>query len=127
MGRLSFARLDRIYTNMSTQDILDHCPRAGTSWPIQDLKAPSDHCPVFLAFSPWTPTGTLRIPTWIARHPHFEHILNLVLDPEALSEDLECKLEEIKEAMRYSAQQVRHLISDRGAKTDEEKVACMLL
>eukprot|EP00959_Pyramimonas_sp_CCMP1952_P158625 3318083-Pyramimonas_sp.AAC.1 len=75
--RLSFARLDRIYTTMSTQDVLDRCPRSGTAWPSTNLLAPSDHCPVYLSLSTCPPAGPLRIPTWIATQHHFSDTLDL--------------------------------------------------
>eukprot|EP00959_Pyramimonas_sp_CCMP1952_P021837 459827-Pyramimonas_sp.AAC.1 len=93
LGRISFARLDRIYATMSTQDVLNHCPRSGTAWLITNILDPMI----------------------TVLHHHFSDTLDLIIDPGALSGDLFLRLEEFKEVVRFAAQQVRYFISDRGA------------
>eukprot|EP00959_Pyramimonas_sp_CCMP1952_P233140 4872053-Pyramimonas_sp.AAC.1 len=120
VGGLSFARLDRIHTTMITQDMLDHCPRSGTSWAIADLR-------VHLSLATWASIGLQGMPAWIAQHPHFVEVIDQTLDIDGLSDDILNRVEEVRQVLRYAAQEVREFMSDKGAKTYEEKVSCFLL
>eukprot|EP00959_Pyramimonas_sp_CCMP1952_P414514 8684982-Pyramimonas_sp.AAC.1 len=62
---------------MPTADLLDLSPRSSIVWPIQNLRKPSDHAPIFLTLHPLlekpeTPT----MPTCIAIHGKFRETLD---------------------------------------------------
>eukprot|EP00959_Pyramimonas_sp_CCMP1952_P189478 3963507-Pyramimonas_sp.AAC.1 len=41
----SLARLDRIYLDMPSHDLLGPRPMSGVCWPVTDPELPPDHCP----------------------------------------------------------------------------------
>eukprot|EP00959_Pyramimonas_sp_CCMP1952_P460866 9480576-Pyramimonas_sp.AAC.1 len=67
----TYARHDRIYTNIVIPTLLDYKPHSGVIWEVTARHEPSDHVPVFLSMTaPRAATGSrLNIPTWVARHP----------------------------------------------------------
>eukprot|EP00959_Pyramimonas_sp_CCMP1952_P221975 4640825-Pyramimonas_sp.AAC.1 len=78
---------------------IDHLrPQSSTVWPIQNLRKPSDHAPIFLSLFPLTEKPDLpTIPRWIATHSKCREVLDEVLGPDELHEAPPERLLEIKD------------------------------
>eukprot|EP00972_Heterocapsa_arctica_P075408 11123715-Heterocapsa_arctica.AAC.2 len=76
------SRIDRIYSNLPTLELLDRKASAVTMSSFDNLRWPSDHVPVIatLAAVRDAPPRRLQLPRWIAKHDDFPMILNSVLD-----------------------------------------------
>jgi hypothetical protein len=70
---VNLSRIDRIYSNCSTCELLDRRPVVATFGLITDTTSPSDHIPVTAKFFP-PPSGPPQhpsIPPWVAKHRFF--------------------------------------------------------
>jgi len=80
-GRLAnLSRIDRIYTNLFTETLLDLSPTCSTVGSITKGKLWSDHVPVASSVSICEPIPNQckKIPKWIFSHSDFESTFNLL-------------------------------------------------
>lgn len=89
----SYARLDRIYTNMPSVDILDFTPTSGTVWDISDTSLPSDHTAVFFGMKPFEKGSDVpNVAGWICKHPKFPELVGELISGNQLHPDPPARL-----------------------------------
>ncbi len=73
VARNLLSRIDRIYSNAATCELLDRRPRVATIGLITTTTSPSDHVPVSVVLgSPArAPPPHPTMPSWIAKHRFF--------------------------------------------------------
>jgi endonuclease/exonuclease/phosphatase family metal-dependent hydrolase len=76
-----FSRIDRLFTDMPTIDILDSQPYGRTTCDPAAKNFPSDHCPVTFVFRRLNvgPPDRVSLPSWLTKMPQFALELNKFL------------------------------------------------
>ena len=111
---LSLSRLDRIYSSLPPQSLLDHAAQGGTTRNAEGENNPSDHVPTWISL---TTTAEMRdrndkIPRWIADHPSFPGMVEETL--HAMGGLGECPYENIRDAkaaMRQAAIKIKGAVN----------------
>ncbi len=124
------SRIDRLYSNGFTCELLDRRPQTSTVGLVTDLTSPSDHVPVLVCFSPRSvgPPEFPCIPGWVAKHPEFPGavgsmwscVKHRVVDPLA-------RLEMAKSILHSAAVITKRKAAAIGANSTAEKLHWALL
>jgi endonuclease/exonuclease/phosphatase family metal-dependent hydrolase len=124
------SRIDRIYSNWHTCELLDRHPLTSTFGLVTVLSSPSDHVPVLTCFSPPStgPPEFPCIPVWVTKHAEFpgavgrmwDCVKHLVLNPME-------RLGMAKSILHSAAVLTKRLAAAIGAENTAEKLHWALL
>jgi hypothetical protein len=127
---VNLSRIDRIYSNQPTCELLDRKPMVATLGLIMDTTTPSDHIPVTVKFFP-PPAGPPSHPTiasWIAKHPFFPiAVTQLWRTARHVRAEPMARLSIAKEVLHAAAIAVKKKAEEVGATTIPEKLHWALL
>ncbi|CAK0901367.1 unnamed protein product [Prorocentrum cordatum] len=121
----SVARLDRIYTNAPTGEILDWHPKSGTIGLAHDIDEVSDHIPVYLLLSPGS-SKSQSIPRWVSEHPEFGPAIESLIEEVGLVGSPFQQLRLLKDIFFAAREELTHRMFKGGVLTDKQKIAVCL-
>jgi exonuclease III len=124
------SRIDRIYSNCPTCELLDRHPLTSTVGLVTVMTSPSDHVPVSTCFSPPSsgPPEFPGIPVWVTKHAEFPGaveemwgcVKHLVMNPME-------RLTLAKDILHSAAVLTKRKAAEIGANTTAEKLHWSLL
>jgi endonuclease/exonuclease/phosphatase family metal-dependent hydrolase len=120
-----FSRIDRLFTDMPTIDILDSQPFGRTTCDPAAANFPSDHCPVTFVFRRLGlgPPDRVVLPPWLTKLPQYHIELNSLLSTYVFDhlEPLSSH-NELKELIHMAAAATRKAIANVEPESAEHRV-----
>jgi endonuclease/exonuclease/phosphatase family metal-dependent hydrolase len=127
---INLSRIDRIYSNSPTCELLDRQPLVATFGLVTDTLSPSDHVPVTVKFFP-PPTGPPSNPSiapWVAKHRFFAPaVAQLWRTARHVRGGPLVRLETAKGVLHAAAIITKQKAAEVGASTISEKLHWALL
>jgi endonuclease/exonuclease/phosphatase family metal-dependent hydrolase len=119
------SRIDRLFTDMPTIDLLDAQPFGVTDCNPAAADLPSDHCAVSFIFRRLLsrPPARVVLPSWLVKSVQYESALGLLLEnfvPD--SSDIVASHGELKELLQIAAIQARWALKNIEPDTSERKL-----
>jgi hypothetical protein len=120
----SYSRLDRIYTNLPPQEVIDRQPYTAVLGTAHHPNNVSDHIPVGCRFGSGLrgPARIRAVPRWVTRHPSYAKYVSELL----IIHQLECRglaaVASLQKVLHAAARDVVSLGSGFGADCSYEKL-----
>jgi hypothetical protein len=127
---VNLSRIDRLYSNQPTCELLDRKPMVATFGLISDLTGPSDHIPITAKFfaPPEGPPLHPSIAPWVTRHRFFAGaVAQLWRTARHVRAGPMARLDIAKEVLHGAAVLVKRRAAEVGAETVPEKLHWALL
>ena len=126
----NLSRIDRIYSNLPTCELLDRKPRVATIGLITTMTSPSDHVPISVVFEELGrgPPPFPTIPPWIVKHRFFPiAVAQLWRTARHVPASPMARLDIAKDVLHGAAILTKRRAAEVGAETVPEKLHWSLL
>jgi endonuclease/exonuclease/phosphatase family metal-dependent hydrolase len=120
----SYSRLDRIYTNLAPQDVIDRQPYSAVLGTAHHPSNVSDHIPVGCRFGSGLrgPARVRAVPRWVTRHPSYAKFVSELL----IIHQLDCRglaaVTSLQKVLHEAARDVLTMGSGFGSECTYEKL-----